>query len=99
MGLGFNYRCACGYSAMVYTGPMMFTGDAWFVGATCDSCRELVSVPRGRRARRGQPEIKGQERCETCNSPVRLLKDQDRVCCPRCGRHDGWEPIYTMMVD
>lgn len=93
MGLGYTYRCACGYSAMIHTGPMMFTGDAWFVGATCDTCKELVSVPRG------PSGTNGQERCEACNSPVRRLRDQERVCCPRCGRHDGWEPIYTMMVD
>ncbi len=93
MGLGINYKCACGYYAMVHTGPMMFTGDAWFVGATCDTCRELVSVPRGPRGTRGQ------ERCEACNSPVRLLRDQKPVYCPRCGCHDGWGQMYAIMVD
>jgi hypothetical protein len=93
MGRGINYDCACGYSALIINGPLMSTGDAYFVGATCDTCRELVSVPRARRSE-GRPPV-----CEQCQSPVRLFRDQGRICCPRCGRDDAWAQRNYILVD
>lgn len=93
MGAGHHHKCACGYGALVIEGPLMRSGDALFEGATCDNCRELVSVARNRRDQSSTSE------CPTCKSPVRLFRDQQRLCCPSCGRHDGWEPTLITMAD
>jgi len=93
MGAGLHYQCACGYHAMTLQGPLMFSGDSSFEGATCDSCREFVSVSRNRR------DHTSSSQCPTCKSPVRLFRDQERLCCPHCGRHDGWEPVLMTMAD
>lgn len=93
MGLGINYNCACGYGALIYRHQLARTGPLPFEGATCDTCRELVSVQVDPNDKSGKVD------CPSCSSPVRLFRHQKGIACPRCGREDGWEQHYAILAD